>query len=327
MAASCPTARASISQGGGLSAKALTDKDREDIRLAVAMNVDFLAVSFPRSAEDLEEARRLLSEAGGRAAIVAKIERAEAVHNLEAIVTACDVVMVARGDLGVEIGDAELPGWQKRIIAMAREKNRMVITATQMMESMIHSPVPTRAEVLDVANAVLDGTDAVMLSAETATGRYPVKVIEAITRVCLGAESHLRPGRARRRGSISVHFERTDEAIARATSWTAQHMHAHAILALTESGSTAMMMSRTDLHIPIYALTGHEATRRRMALCRGVYPIEFAPSQLDTAAPIDEAVRCLLQRGVLHSGDRVLATKGDFTGPGGTNTMKIVCVP
>ncbi len=313
-------------QGGGLSAAALTDKDRADILHAVALGADFIAVSFPREAEDMLEARRLVMQAGGRAQLIAKIERAEALQNLEAIIEASDGVMVARGDLGVEIGDAELPGWQKRIIWAARERNRMVITATQMMESMISSPIPTRAEVLDVANAVMDGTDAVMLSAETATGRFPVKVIEAVARVCIGAEAslYLRPEPIQRRPD--VHFQRTDEAIAMATAWTANQMHAKAIIALTESGATALLMSRTDTRIPIYALTQHEGTRRRMSLCRGVYPIAFVPSRLDTLAPVREAVSCLEERGAVAVGDRVLITKGDFTGPGGTNAMKIVSV-
>lgn len=313
-------------QGGGLSAQALTDKDRADILHAVALGADFIAVSFPRNAQDMIEARDLVTAAGGQAQLIAKIERCEALQNLEEIVDASDGVMVARGDLGVEIGDAELPGWQKRIITMARERNRMVITATQMMESMINSPIPTRAEVLDVANAVMDGTDAVMLSAETATGKYPVKVVEAVSRVCLGAESatHLRPERFRRR--LDTHFARTDEAIAMATTWTAGHMHAKAIIALTESGASALMMSRTESDIPIYALTQHERTRRRMTLCRGVYPIAFTPSRLDTSAPVREAVSCLVERGVLANGDRVIITKGDFTGSGGTNAMKIVTV-
>jgi pyruvate kinase len=312
--------------GGGLSAAALTDKDKTDIQHAVALDADFIAVSFPRQAADMQEARRLITEAGGRAHLVAKIERSEALGRLEEIADASDVLMVARGDLGVEIGDAELPGWQKRIIAVAREKNRLVITATQMMESMITNPIPTRAEVLDVANAVMDGTDAVMLSAETAAGKYPVKVVEAMARVCIGAEKNvsLQPQRERRR--LDSHFQRTDEAIAMATTWTADHMHAKAIVALTESGSTPLMMSRTETDVPIYALTQHERTRRYMSLCRGVLPIAFAPSQLETLAPAREAVRCLVDRGTVVPGDRVLITKGDFTGPGGTNTMKIVTV-
>ncbi|MEK6806113.1 MAG: pyruvate kinase [Pseudomonadota bacterium] len=310
-------------QGGGLSAAALTDKDRADLRHAVSIGVDFIAVSFPRSAADMLEARQLVKEAGGKAALVAKIERAEALTELNEIIGASDVVMVARGDLGVEIGDAELPGWQKRIIAQSREMNRMVITATQMMESMIVNPIPTRAEVLDVANAVMDGTDAIMLSAETATGKHPVKVIEAVARVCIGAEKNALPPERQR---LDSHFERTDEAIAMATMWTANHMHAQAIVALTESGTTALLMSRRDTRIPIYALTRHQGTRRRMALCRGVHPLDFDPSQLETLAPIREAMDFLKKREVLKDGDRVLFTKGDLNSPGGTNTMKIIKV-
>jgi pyruvate kinase len=312
--------------GGGLSAAALTEKDRADIRHAAALNADFLAVSFPRTAADMHEARQLLRDAGGHAALVAKIERAEALRDLEAIVGAADVVMVARGDLGVEIGDAELPGWQKRIIAASREQNRMVITATQMMESMIANPTPTRAEVLDVANAVMDGTDAVMLSAETAAGKHPVKVVEAMARVCIGAESTAPPIRSL--AQIATHFARTDEAIAMATTWTAHHMHAEAIVALTESGSTAILMSRAETQIPIYAMTRHERTRRRMALCRGVFPIAFTPTSLDAQKPTEEALAHLRDKGILKPGVRVLLTKGDFTGQaGGTNTMKVMQVP
>ncbi|TJY59831.1 pyruvate kinase [Sinimarinibacterium sp. CAU 1509] len=313
-------------QGGGLSAEALTDKDREDIRTAAAIDVDFVAVSFPRCARDMELARSLVRDAGSNAALVAKIERAEALGALRELVSASDVVMVARGDLGVEIGDAELPGWQKRIIAESLDQNKMVITATQMMESMIVSPIPTRAEVLDVANAVMDGTDAVMLSAETAAGKYPVKVVEAMARVCAGAESSMLERAPRGLRPLDAHFERTDEAIAMATAWTARHMHANAIVALTESGSTARMMSRTVTQIPVYALTRHEKTRRLMALCRGVYPVSFDPTDTSSLSQVHEAIECLRYRHALNDGDRVLLTKGDGTGSGGTNSMKIVRV-
>jgi pyruvate kinase len=309
--------------GGGLSAAALSFKDKIDIREAVALDVDFIAVSFPRTALDMLEARNLVKEAQGNAALIAKIERAEALTQLPEIIGASDGVMVARGDLGVEIGDAELPGWQKKIIMQAREQNRMVITATQMMESMITSPIPTRAEVLDVANAVMDGTDAVMLSAETATGKYPVKVVEAMARVCEGAEKAAPPGERLR---LQGHFERTDEAIAMATTWAARNMQANAIISLTESGATALLMSRTDTRIPIFALTRHERTRRRMGLCRGVYPVQFDPTALDTNTPVREAIGHLLHMKLIADGDRVLVTKGDVTGPGGTNTMKIIKV-
>ena len=311
--------------GGGLSAEALTDKDRADVQLAAELAVDFVAVSFPRSAQDMQAARALCDSVGLKAGLIAKIERAEALDALEDIARASDGVMVARGDLGVEIGDAELPGVQKRLIALARDLNRVVITATQMMESMISSPIPTRAEVLDVANAVMDGTDAVMLSAETAAGQFPVKAVEAMHRVCLGAEKQ--QVTARTRADHDDHFERTDEAIAMATMYTAQHMHAAAIMALTESGATALMMSRQDTRIPIYALTRWDATLRKMCLCRGVYPVPFDPDHLESSTkPVSDAVACLRSLGVVNAGDRVLATKGDFDGPGGTNTMKIVLV-
>lgn len=314
-------------QGGGLSASALTDKDREDVLHATRLGADFVAVSFPRSAQDLNEARSLVTNAGGRAGIIAKIERCEALDDLKAIVAASDAVMVARGDLGVEIGDAELPAWQKRILAEAREQNRMAITATQMMESMILHPAPTRAEVLDVANAVLDGTDAVMLSAETATGRYPVKVIEAVARVCLGAERSQRRSRPKARLRRASHFANTDEAVAIATAWIADQMEADAIVALTESGATPLMVSRSTTHMPIFALTGHRSTRTRMALCRGVYPMEFA-SDIDDAPPsFREAMAQLVSRGWIRSGSRVLLTHGDLHGAGATNTMKLLTAP
>jgi len=314
-------------QGGGLSAAALTDKDKADLRTAVELDVDFIAVSFPREAADMREARELVRAAGGSCNLVAKIERAEALPVLREIVEASDVVMVARGDLGVEIGDAELPGWQKRIIAEAIEQNKMVITATQMMESMIVNSTPTRAEVLDVANAVMDGTDAVMLSAETASGRHPVKVVEAMARVCVGAEAAM-PAAQRRDLNFDTHFARTDEAIAMATAWTAQHMHARAIVAMTESGATALMMSRSENRIPIFAMTPQEKTRRRMALCRGVYPVAFVVRDEASGGLVRtlEALNRLKYRGAVADGDRVLVTKGDGVGPGGTNTMKIMKV-
>ncbi|HWP94612.1 MAG TPA: pyruvate kinase [Gammaproteobacteria bacterium] len=310
-------------QGGGLTAKALTDKDRHDMRIAAALDVDYIAISFPRDAADVEEARALARAAGSRAGIVAKIERTEAVTHLEDIVRASDVVMIARGDLAVEIGDAELPGVQKQIIHVARDLNRVVITATQMMESMIQHPVPTRAEVLDVANAVMDGTDAVMLSAETASGKYPVKVVEAMARVCLGAEKMRMMQRSRHR--LDSHFERIDEAIAMAAMYTANHLDVKAIAALTESGSTPLWMSRIRSGIPIYALTRHESTRRRVTLYRGVYPIAFDVLHSNPNLVVQDAARELLQRGAVKSGDLVVFTKGDFSGvPGGTNSLKIV---
>jgi pyruvate kinase len=312
-------------QGGGLSAKALTDKDRADIRTAAELGVDYLAVSFPREATDVEEARRLLREAGGEGLIVAKIERAEAVQNFDAIIAAADVIMIARGDLGVELGYAELPGVQKDLIKRARDGNRVVITATQMMESMIHSPMPTRAEVSDVANAVMDGTDAVMLSGETAVGAFPVEAVQAMADTCLGAEKHRVTQVSRHR--IDVRFRYVDEAIAMASMYVANHLDVRAIVALTESGSTALWMSRIRSGIPIFALTRHESTRRRVKLYRGVYPVSFDVVHTDPANVVEAIVQTMLERNVVAPGDQVIFTQGELSGvKGGTNTMKIVSV-
>ncbi|MGB1557641.1 MAG: pyruvate kinase [Oceanococcaceae bacterium] len=310
--------------GGGLSAPALTEADRRHILTAVDIGADFLAVSFPKTGDDMKKARWLAEAAGGHPQLVAKIERTEAVDNLAEILAESEVVMVARGDLGVEIGEPALPGVQKRIIREAREANRVVITATQMMESMISNPIPTRAEVLDVANAVMDGTDAVMLSAETAAGQYPVQAVQAMARICQGAEQHDPPQRAV--AQLDSHFARIDEAIAMAAVYTARHTQARAIISLTESGMTAVWMSRMDTRIPVYALTRHETTRRRMALVRGTYPVDFVPSNLDGITASSEAIACLRERGLLSKGDRVIVTKGDFNGPGGTNSMKVLRV-
>lgn len=312
-------------QGGGLSAKALTDKDRIDIRVAADMQADYVAISFPRSAEDVNEARELLRQAGGHGGLVAKIERAEAIHNLEEIIEASDAVMIARGDLGVEIGDAELPAVQKRIISAARNMDRVVITATQMMQSMVESQIPTRAEVFDVANAVIDGTDAVMLSAETATGRYPAKAVSAMDRICKGAERQRSAlGQERRQ---KVRFNRIDEAIAKAAMYTANHLGVKAIAALTESGATPLWMSRISSGIPIYALTRHVETRRKVTLYRGVYPVSFDVTTTDHAEVNREAIDELMRRGAVRDGDLVIITKGDLAGVlGGTNAMKILRV-
>lgn len=311
-------------QGGGLSAGALTDKDKKDIIIAARMQADYLAVSFPRSAADIEEARRLLRAAGGHAAIVAKIERAEAVEAIEEIIQAADAIMVARGDLGVEMGDAALPPIQKRIIGMARRMNRVTITATQMMESMIESPIPTRAEVFDVANAVLDGTDAVMLSGETAMGKNPIKTIAAMHRICLQAEQEREIRVSKHR--IDSHFERMDEAIAMGAMYMANHLDVKAIAALTESGSTVLWMSRISSGIPIFALTPHEHTARLVTLYRGVYPIKFPRWHQDHASLNREMVDELAHRRVVSDGDIVIITKGDLEAQGNTNALKLVRV-
>ena len=313
-------------QGGGLSAAALTEKDKVDIKLAAKMKADYLAISFPRTAADIHECRELMVAAGGYAQIVAKIERADAMDNIEEIIEATDVIMIARGDLGVEIGDAALPPVQKRLIHLSRKMNRVVITATQMMESMIENQIPTRAEVFDVANAVLDGTDAVMLSAETAAGKYPDKAIEAMDRVCIEAEKSREVTRSDHR--INSEFKRIDEAIAMASMYTANHLGVKAIASLTESGSTPRWMSRISSGIPIYALTKYVETRRKVTLFRGVYPVSFEVADDEERATImKEAVDELLRRGAVRDGDLILVTRGETMGSsGGTNTMSIVRV-
>ncbi len=312
-------------QGGGLSARALTDKDREDIKVAASIQADYLAISFPRSAADVEEARELFRAAGGKGGIIAKIERAEAVEAIESIIRASDAIMIARGDLAVEIGDAAVPPIQKRLIRLARDMNKVVITATQMMESMIKSPVPTRAEVSDVANAVLDGTDAIMLSAETATGNHPVAAVAAMDRVCRVAEQEYEVTHSRHREDQT--FKRVDEAIAMATMYTANHLPVKAIAALTESGSTALWMSRISSAVPIYAMTPHVATRRKVTLYRGVYPVAFEITTSDHATVNREALDELRRRGTVREGDMIIITKGDLIGVmGGTSAMKIAVV-
>ena len=311
--------------GGGLSAGALTGKDREDIRMAAKLGVDYLAVSFVRDRNDITEAWDLLRAAGGEGRIVAKIERREAIDNLESIIDETAAVMVARGDLGVELGYAELTGLQKHIISLSRAKSRLVITATQMMESMIHAPVPTRAEVSDVANAVMDDTDAVMLSAETAVGRHPGRVVRAMAQVIEGAEKWQLSNRPELR--TDGEFQRTDEAIAGAVMYTANHLDVRAIVALTESGSVALWMSRIRSDIPIYAFTRHAATQRRVTLYRGVYPVDFDVTHPKPERMYAAIFERLMRDGLAAEGDLIILTKGEFSGiSGGTNSMKILKV-
>ncbi|HXV39425.1 MAG TPA: pyruvate kinase [Steroidobacteraceae bacterium] len=311
--------------GGGLSAGALTAKDREDIAMAAKLGVDYLAVSFVRDRNDVVEAWDLMRDAGGEGRIVAKIERREAIDNLESIIETTAAVMVARGDLGVEVGYAELTGLQKRIISLARAKNRLVITATQMMESMIVAPVPTRAEVSDVANAVMDDTDAVMLSAETAVGKHPGRVVRAMADVIVGAEKWQTSNRPEVRPE--GHFNRTDEAIAAAVMYTANHLDVRAIVALTESGSTALWMSRMRSDIPIYAFTRHPGTQRRVTLYRGVYPVDIDVTSTRADEMYPAIFDRMLKDGLAEEGDLIIITKGEFSGvTGGTNTMKIIQV-
>jgi len=316
-------------QGGGLSAPALTDKDRADLATAVAIGVDYLAVSFPRTAADMAEARALLGEAGAEIGLVAKLERAEAVADaatLDGIIEASEAVMVARGDLGVEIGDAQLIGMQKRIIKRARTLNRAVITATQMMESMIESPLPTRAEVFDVANAVLDGTDAVMLSAETAAGDFPVETIEAMDRVCLGAERE----RIAQESGHRIHegFSRIDETIALSAMYAANHLSGVAAIAcMTSTGYTPLIASRIRSGLPIVGLAHSPVAQRRMALYRGVVSLPFDTRDMAPTELNDRALALLVEKGIAEPGDHVILTRGDhMNAHGGTNTLKILDV-
>ncbi|MDO4430278.1 MAG: pyruvate kinase [Lonepinella koalarum] len=313
--------------GGGLSADALTEKDKADIITAARIGVDYLAVSFPRSSADLNYARRLAQEAGLNAKIVAKVERAETVATDEAmddIILASDVIMVARGDLGVEIGDPELVAVQKKLIRRSRQLKRVVITATQMMESMISNPMPTRAEVMDVANAVLDGTDAVMLSAETAAGQYPAETVASMAKVCLGAEKM--PIVNVSLDSMSDQFDTVEESVAFSAMYAANHMKGvAAIIAMTGTGRTAQLMSRVSSGLPIFALSKNENTLNLCALYRGVTPI-YCENQARTAEAAAEAVQLLKDKGFLLSGDLVLLTQGDALGNGGTNTCRTLRV-
>lgn len=312
-------------KGGGLSAKALTDKDKSDLKFALKMDVDYIAVSFPRSADDIFEARQLIQHENGTAGIIAKIERSEAIEELDEIIEASDGVMVARGDLAVEIGDAQVPWVQKHIIKRVRTLDKPVIIATQMMESMIHSPVPTRAEVSDVANAVLENADAVMLSAETAAGEYPVQAVEAMSRVCLVAEKQ--PQYKRTNYRIDRRFKRVDEAIAMSTMYTANHFDIKAVVALTESGATPLWMSRIPTIMPIFGLSRFKRALGKMALYRSVYPIEFDVTQYSRDEINRKSIEFMESLHVLKKDDMVILTKGDYMGVGGgSNAMKILVV-
>jgi pyruvate kinase len=297
----------------------------EDIKTATQLKADFLAVSFPKSGADMYMARELMRAAGGQALLIAKIERAEAITALGEIIDASDGIMVARGDLAVEVGDAAVPAMQKRMIRLARERNKLTITATQMMESMITSPVPTRAEVSDVANAVLDGTDAVMLSAETASGKYPVETVEAMARICLEAEKSSEV--TLERDFLNRVFTRVDQSIAMGALFTAYHLKVKAIAALTQSGSTALWMSRLNCGVPIYALTPEVSTRYRLSLFRDVYPLmlQYVGDNRETLLRLAEEK--LVEAGAVRAGDLIVVTVGDPIGqPGGTNTLKIIKV-
>ncbi|MFB3116950.1 MAG: pyruvate kinase [Gammaproteobacteria bacterium] len=312
-------------QGGGLLASALTEKDKRDLKHAVSIGVDYVAVSFPRVADDIHQTRELLEKLDSNALIIAKIERAEALDDIEAIIEASDAIMIARGDLGVEIGDASLPPVQKRLTKMARGMDRAVIIATQMMESMIEHQIPTRAEVFDVANAVIDGTDAVMLSAETSIGHFPAKAVASMSNICEEAEKQKSVTVSDHR--INRRFESINEAIAMSTMYAANHIGAKAIAALTETGGTCLWMSRIKSGIPIFAFTRHASTRRRVSLYRGVYPMKFDITHTDPLEANKDIIEELLKHNVVKNGDYIIITKGDLRGRrGGTNNMKLLRV-
>jgi pyruvate kinase len=311
--------------GGGLSAAALTDKDKEDIKTIAVIQADYVAISFPRTADDMHEARALLQAAGSYAGLVAKVERAEAMDVIDEIILASDAIMVARGDLGVEIGDANLPAAQKLLISRSRELNRAVITATQMMESMIENPIPTRAEVFDVANAIVDGTDAIMLSAETASGKHPIKTVQAMVRICL--ETEKQPSVTKSMHRMTDKFERIDEAIAMSEMYMANHTKIAGIASLTESGSTPLWMSRISSDIPIFAFSSCERTLGQVTLYKGVFPIPFAKEKMESSSVTQSLIKALKARGVVKPGDSLIRTKGDLTGAsGGTNSLKVINV-
>ena len=312
-------------QGGGLSANALTNKDIEDMKHAAKIEVDFVAISFPRDAKDIKKARKMMKDCNCNAQIIAKIERADALNHIEEIIKESDVIMIARGDLGVEVGDAALPPIQKSLIKKARDMDRAVITATQMMESMIENKIPTRAEVFDVANAVIDGTDAVMLSGETSIGHYPDEAVKSMSRICEVAEKQRSVRESDHR--INQRFETISEAVAMSSMYSANHIGAKAICSLTETGGTCLWMSRISSGIPIYAFTRHTATRRRVALYRGVYPMKFDITHTDPLEANKQMIDQLIEQNVVVEGDFVIITKGDLRGKrGATNNMKIIQV-
>ena len=312
-------------QGGGLSASAVTNKDVEDMKHATKIEVDFIAISFPRDAKDIKKARKMMEKCNCNAQIIAKIERADALNNIDEIIRESDAIMIARGDLGVEVGDAALPPIQKSLIKKARDMDRAVITATQMMASMIDNKIPTRAEVFDVANAVIDGTDAVMLSGETSIGHYPDEAVKSMSRICEEAEKQRSVRESDHR--INQRFETISEAVAMSSMYTANHIGAKAICSLTETGGTCLWMSRISSGIPIFAFTRHTTTRRRVALYRGVYPMKFDITHTDPLEANKQMIDQLIEQNIVAEGDFVIITKGDLRGErGATNNMKIIQV-
>ncbi len=315
-------------RGGGLSAGAITNKDKLDILTAAKVNADYVGLSFPTNGDDVRQAKKLLKKSGCDAGIITKIERSESLVEdvILDILQESAGIMVARGDLGVEIGDPLLPAEQKRLIKLARKNDRIVITATQMLESMITNPVPTRAEVFDVANAVLDGTDAVMLSAETAIGKFPKNAVKTMADICLETEKN--PIAKTSHHRLNQIFAATDETIAMSAMYAANHLNVKAIASLTETGKTTLWMSRMSSNIPIFAMSDNVRTARKVTLYRGVYPCAIEKSSDDEWYDINRTViNTLLEKKVIKYQDLVILTKGMYKDKsGGTNTMKILCV-
>lgn len=315
-------------RGGGLSASALTEKDKQDIHTAAKAEADYVAISFPIHADDIRETKRLLKEAGSNASVIAKIERAEALQEdvINEIIQESAGIMVARGDLGVEIGDPQLPAQQKRLILLARANDRFVITATQMLESMITSPIPTRAEVFDVANAVLDGTDAVMLSAETAVGAHPVEAVKTMSDVCLETEKS--PTAKVSHHRLHEHFEGIDETIAMSSMYAANHLGAKVVATLTQTGKTALWMSRISSNIAIFAMSDNYKTLKKVTIYRGVYPCYIDKTSADDWNHVNtHVIENLEDKSQVEKGDIVIVTKGMHKDKsGGTNLMKILRV-
>ena len=315
-------------RGGGLSASALTEKDKQDIHTAAKADADYVAISFPIHADDIRETKRLLKEAGSNASVIAKIERAEALQEdvINEIIQESAGIMVARGDLGVEIGDPQLPAQQKRLILLARANDRFVITATQMLESMITSPIPTRAEVFDVANAVLDGTDAVMLSAETAVGAHPVEAVKTMSDVCLETEKS--PTAKVSHHRLHENFEGIDETIAMSSMYAANHLGAKVVATLTQTGKTALWMSRISSNIAIFAMSDNYKTLKKVTIYRGVYPCYIDKTSADDWNHVNtHVIENLEDKSQVEKGDIVIVTKGMHKDKsGGTNLMKILRV-
>ena len=308
-------------KGGGLSVKGLTNKDISDLKKAIKLDIDYVAVSFVRNKDDLIAVKKITDKKN--IGLIAKIERNEALENIDSILDHSDGILIARGDLGVEIGIELLPAVQDELIAKAMDHDKLVIVATQMMESMKTSRVPTRAEVFDVSNAACSGVDAIMLSAETAVGKYPAEVVQEASRICDIAEKT--SSKKIKIADSGDRFSKIDQIIAMAAVYGADRSNVKAIAALTETGSTPLWMSRIQSSIPIYAMTVNERTSRRICLYRGVYSIRLEKVEHDHARANKQVIKLMQKQGAVKKGDLVIITKGDLMGTsGGTNALKIV---